>query len=339
MNETKDLGEELLLPFEKEQLGLKIRVKKETETDDKYGIIPELQKTRDLLRRGIVIIDKPSGPTSHQIVSYVKEILDLDKAGHSGTLDPAVTGVLPVALGDATRITNALLSAGKEYVCLMHVHSEIDLTRLKEVFDEFTGKIDQMPPKKSAVKRQLRQRSIYYLEILEIKERDVLFKVGCEAGTYIRKLVHDIGLKLGSGAHMAELRRTKAGPFKEQDAVTLHDLADAYHYYTQGDDQKLRKILMPLEAGAAHLKKIYVHDATIDSLCHGSLLKMPGIAKLDDGIQRGEMIAVMSLKNELVMVGQAAMDSTNMINLDKGIAVKTGQVFMKPGTYPKYGSP
>lgn len=298
------------------------------------GVFPHERSVAQLLESGIVVINKPSGPTSHQASDYLKRVLGLKKAGHSGTLDPGVTGVLPIALSGATRITHSLLTAGKEYVCLMHLHKKVDEVVLRDVLNKFfLGTIKQLPPVKSAVKRQLRERKIYYLEVLEVKNSDVLFRVGCEAGTYIRKLVHDIGLKLGCGAHMAELVRTKAGPFVEEDMVSLQDLADAFYYYSQGDDSFLRGVLFPIERGCEHLKKVFVHDGAVDSLCHGAFLKVPGIARLDSDILKGDVVAVFTLKNELVLVGEALLNSNKMLKLAKGVAVKSGQVFMAPGSY------
>lgn len=333
MSKGMDGNRKPMLPFEERMNGVEVFVKLDTKTDDKYGCPPEAMPVAGLLKKGIVIVDKPSGPTSHQTVDYTKKILGLSKAGHSGTLDPGVTGVLPVALQESTRITNSLLSAGKEYVCLMHLHGDIPRETLLGVFKDFTGRISQLPPKKSAVKRQQRYRNVYYLELLDVQGRDVLFRVGCEAGTYIRKLVHDIGVKLGFGAHMAELRRTKAGPFSEDKCVTLQTLADAFHYYKEGDESHLRKILLPLEEGVKHLKKVWVHDSAVNPLCHGAFLKVPGISRLDSDIVKGDAVAVMSLKGELVLVGEALMDSLDMKNFDKGIAVRTNQVFMNPGVY------
>jgi len=324
-----------LLPFEKRFEQAKILVKEEGTTNPKYGKNPKNNTMQELLQRGIVVIDKPPGPTSHQVADYAKKVLKISKAGHSGTLDPAVTGVLPVALQKSTRITHALLSAGKEYVCLMHIHKDISDEELDAVLKKFTGKISQLPPKKSAVKRQIRERKIYYINLLEREERDVLFIVGCQAGTYIRKLVHDIGERLGCGAHMAELRRTKAGPFNEDMAVTLQDLTDAFHFYKEGDESYLRKIIYPVEFGVKHLKKIWVFDEAIGSMCHGAYLKVPGISKLDSDIQQEDTVAVMSLKDELVLVGKAMMHSRDMFGSKRGIAIQTQQVFMKAGVYPK----
>ena len=320
------------LPFERTER--KTLVRKESETDYKYGCSPSERKTEEIINYGIVNIDKPKGPTSHQVADYVQKILHINKSGHSGTLDPAVTGVLPVALDKGTRIVQGLLTAGKEYVAIMHLHKEVDEKTLRETIQKnFLGKIMQMPPIKSSVKRQLRPRTVYYLDILEIDGKDVLFKVGTEAGTYIRKLIHDLGQKLKVGAHMAELRRTKAGPFDESTLVTLHELQDAYYFWKQENNEKfIRKVIQPVENGANHLPKVWVFDTTVESLCHGSDLKVPGIGKLNDNINENDTVAIMTLKDELVALGTAKMDSGNMMK-DKGIAVQTEKVFMQPGTY------
>src|SRR3989344_2659557 len=257
---------ENLLPFER--IKREILVRKESETNYKYGCAPEERKTEEILNYGIVNIDKPKGPTSHQVSDYVQRILHINKSGHSGTLDPNVVGVLPVALERGTRIVQGLLTAGKEYIAIMHLHKEVDEKTLRETIQKnFIGKILQMPPIKSSVKRQLRPRTIYYFDILEIDGQDVLFKVGTEAGTYIRKLIHDIGQKLKTGAHMAELRRTKAGPFTEETAFTMHEITDAYYFWKEEQNDKfLRKVIQPVENGTAHLKKIWVFDTTVDSM-------------------------------------------------------------------------
>ncbi len=320
------------LPFEDVQR--KILLRREADTSDKFGYEPDKRPIEVLMENGIINIDKPAGPTSHQVSSYVKKILGISKAGHSGTLDPNVTGVLPVGLSGSTKIVHVLLTAGKEYVCLMRVHRSVTEEQLRNVCSQFSGKIKQLPPVKSAVKRQIRERSIYYLDILEIEGKDVLFRVGCEAGTYIRKLVDDIGKRIG-GAHMAELRRTKAGPFGEDSLATLQDLTDAHYYWKEeGKENYIRKIIQPVENGTKHLPKIWVMDSAVDSIAHGASLKVPGITKLESGIQENDVVAVMSIKNELVCYGTAKMTSEKMLG-ERGIAVKTERVFMKTGIYPR----
>lgn len=328
------------LPFER--IERTILTRQTASSSPKYGCEPSKRPIKDLFDFGVVNIDKPSGPTSHQVSAYVQKILGIHKSGHSGTLDPKVTGVLPVALGKGTRVVQSLLTAGKEYICLMHVHAPFKDEDLRKIMlVDFVGKIKQLPPVKSAVKRQFRYRKIYYIDILEIKGQDVLFKVGCQAGTYIRKLCHDIGLAAGSAAHMAELRRTKAGPFNEGTTlVTLQDLTDAVHYYKENNDEsKIRDLVKPIEHAVSHLPSVWVSDAAVDTICHGATLKVPGIIKVESEIQVGEPIAVLSLKGELVCVGESLMTSRDMIESKKGVAVKSSQVFMPPGTYPKMQVP
>lgn len=323
------------LPFK--QIRRSLLIKKEAKTSIKFGIDPQKRDVSELLNFGVVNIDKPKGPTSHQTSAYVRCVLKIKKTGHSGTLDPNVTGVLPVALGRATRIVQSLLKAGKEYVGIMHMHKEISLQELKDVIkSDFSGKINQLPPIKSSIKRQLRQRSIYYFDIIEIVDKDVLFRTGVEAGTYIRKLCFDIGKKLGCGAHMAQLRRTKAGPFDETTLVTLQDLTDALWYYkNDGNEKYIRKCITPIESAVEHLPKIWVLDTTIASICHGVNLKVPGISKLHTEINPDDIVAIMSLKDELVAIGIAKMGSNSMYKKDKGIAVKIDKVFMAEDIYPK----
>tara|TARA_Y100000310_G_C20653968_1_gene800970 strand:- start:530 stop:1474 length:945 start_codon:yes stop_codon:yes gene_type:complete len=303
-----------------------------TKAEGKFGQEPEKRTTEELIRYGIVNIDKLKGPSSHQCSDFVQKILGLKKSGHSGTLDPAVTGVQPIALGKATRITQFLLTAPKEYVCLMHLHKKVDKIKLDETVQKFVGKIEQLPPIKSAVKRQLRIREIYEFEILEINDnqQDVLFRVKCQAGTYIRKLVHDLGQELKVGAHMAELRRTQAGPFTEKDnLVTLNDLRDAFHYYkTENNDKFLRYCIQPIENSLRHMKKCWILDTTIESLSHGRDLGIPGISELEN-FRKGETVAVMTLKGELVAVGEALMSAVAINTNQKGLAIKVKKVFIE----------
>ena len=322
-----------LLPFE--MLKRKILMKKEAKTDAKLGCKPEDRATKEIINYGVVNINKCQGPTSHQVSDYVQKILHINKSGHSGTLDPHVHGVLPVALGRATRIVQMLLTSGKEYVGIMHLHKDVGQEKLKEAIKRnFTGKIKQIPPLKSSVKRVKREREIYYFDILEKQGQDVLFIVGCQAGTYIRKLIHDLGQKLKIGAHMLELRRTKAGPFNEETLFTLQDLTDAYYFYKkESNDKFLRKIIQPIENAIAHLPKIWVFDTTVDTLCHGADLNIPGISKLSHSIFENDAVAIMTLKNELIALGTAALNSDDILKKKKGMAIKTEKVFMKAETY------
>ena len=324
------------LPFERIDRAVLVR-QPDAQTSEKFGCDPFTRPMEETLQYGVVNIDKPAGPTSHQVSAFVQKILHINKSGHSGTLDPKVTGCLPIALGRGTRIVQGLLTAGKEYVCVMHLHAEVSEEAIREVMlKKFVGKIRQLPPVKSAVKRQYRNRKIYYIDILQIAGQDVLFRVGCQAGTYIRKLCHDIGETLGVGAHMANLRRSKAGPFNEETTLcTLQDLTDAFHYYKEGDETKLRNLVKPVEVAVNHLPKIWVADTAVEAMAQGATLKVPGIVKVESEIQIGEPVALLTLKGELVAVGESMMISKDMQTLERGVAVKSSQVFMQPGVYPK----
>jgi len=304
-------------------------------TNSHYGKAPGERTVRELLKNGFINLDKPAGPTSHQIVAWVKEILEIEKAGHGGTLDPAVTGVLPVALGDAARALQVLLVAGKEYVALMKLHKHVEEKKIREVCKNFVGEISQMPPLRSAVKRVQRTREVYYLEVLEVHDTEVLFRVGCEAGTYIRTLCVDIGKKLGCGAQLAELRRTRVGNISEETAVTLQDLKDVFFFWKEdGDETDLRKTILSMEQLLEVVPQIVVRDSAVDALCHGANLAMPGVVEIDDDIKKGEIVAVVSLKGEGVAIMKMELPSEQVIEKDTGICASPERVLMNKGTYP-----
>lgn len=301
-----------------------------------YGKDPYSRTVPELLERGVINLDKPSGPTSHEVTAWVKDILNIKKAGHSGTLDPHVTGVLPIMLGEATRMVSTLLVAGKEYVCVMRMHADVSETRVRNILNKFQGVIYQRPPLVSAVKRQVRKRTIYYIVFLEMNGRDVLFKVGCEAGTYIRKLCHDIGEAMGVGAHMYELRRTKSGPFGEDETlINLHMLKDAYVTYTEsGDERLIRKCIYPMEYGLRHLPRIIVKDSAVDSLARGAQLHVQGISRVETGIEPRDMVAIFTHMGEVVSIGYSLMSTDDLMKATEGQAVDTLRVVMDPGIYP-----
>ena len=247
-----------------------------------------------------------------------------------------MTGVLPVALEDATKVVQALLGAGKEYVCVMKLHAEMPEDRVRQVLEEFQGKIYQRPPVRASVKRRVRTRKVYYLNVLEVDGRNVLFQVGCEAGTYIRKLCHDVGEVLGCGAHMQELRRTRAGPFTEAGNVTLHDVLYVYSRWQEtGDEELLRSFVLPMETALELLPKIYVRDSAVDALCHGAHLTAPGVTSLETGIGSRSRVAVFSLKGEAVTLGRAAAGTEEILKMSHGIVARSERVLMPRGTYPK----
>ncbi|MHA2065295.1 MAG: RNA-guided pseudouridylation complex pseudouridine synthase subunit Cbf5 [Candidatus Thorarchaeota archaeon] len=288
-----------------------------------------------LLENGVISLDKPAGPTSHEVATWVRKILG-DRVGHGGTLDPGVTGILPTGVGNATKVMQALLPAGKEYVCVLELHDLSDEAAIRQIVEEFTGKIYQKPPLRSAVKRVLRVREIYYNNIIEIKGRLVLFRVGCEAGTYIRKLCSDIGEALGVGGHMRELRRTRVGPFLEDEHLcSLYDLKDAYEFWKEdGDESDLRKFLLPIEFGLSHLPLISVRDSAVDAICHGASLAASGIIGFSSGIRKDDLILLKTLKGEAIGIARSGKTSDEIGKAKSGIVAKTERVFMERGRYP-----
>jgi len=314
----------------------KLIVKNKAATSSDFGRYPEARPIEEHLRFGVINLDKPKGPTSHEAVAWVKNMLGVSKAGHSGTLDPAVSGVLPIALASATKALAQLFESGKEYVCVMRLHGEAESEKVIKTIRKFQGEIYQRPPVKSAVKRQLRTRKIYYIDVKEISESKVLMTIGCEAGTYIRKLCHDIGLFLGTGAHMEELRRTKAGPFEEGNSVSLHDVKDAYQFLKEnGLEGPLRDVVRPVETVLEHIPKVVVRDTAVDAICHGADLAIPGISKIHPKIKEGDRVAIWTLKNEVVALGEALMPTEKILAEESGFAVKTKRVIMDAGTYPQ----
>ena len=208
---------------------------------------------------------------------------------------------------------------------------------MKNVLEEFQGTVYQRPPVRSSVKRRLRTRTIYYIDFFEMDERNVLFKVGCEAGTYIRKLCYDVGEVLGCGAHMQELRRTRVGPFVEDKSlVTLHDLSYLFSQWQETKDEgMLRKFVYPMEKALELMPKINVRDSAVDALCHGAHLTAPGVLSLDAGIKIGDTVAVFTQKGEAVTMSKAFVSSEKMLKMDHGFVAKTQRVLMPRGMYPK----
>jgi len=315
-----------------------LQVKAEAATDPAYGHEPSERPAAEYIRYGVINLDKPAGPTSHEAAAWTKKIMHLTRIGHGGTLDPKVTGVLPVTLEDSTKIVQALLHSGKEYVCVMKLHGDADEDRVKNVLAEFQDQIYQRPPLRASVKRQLRIRRIYYIDFLEIDGRNVLFKVGCEGGTYIRKLCYDIGEILGVGAHMQELRRTRAGPFNEnENCVRLHDVAYWFSDWQEKKDPKiLRKFIQPMEAALALVPKIVVRDSAVDALCHGANLTAPGILAAETGVTKDSMVAVLTLKGEAIALAKALLSTEEILNLKHDTVATLQRVVMPRGTYPKF---
>ncbi|MBC7090969.1 MAG: RNA-guided pseudouridylation complex pseudouridine synthase subunit Cbf5 [Nitrososphaeria archaeon] len=302
-----------------------------------YGFFPQKRPINIYLNYGFIPLDKPRGPSSHEVVAWVRKMLQIEKAGHSGTLDPPVSGVLPIALGNATKALGLFLLGPKEYITVVRLHNDVQEQKILDVFKEFTGTIYQRPPQRSSVKRVTRTKRIYQINLIEKLGRLIVVKVACEAGTYIRKLVYDIGEVLGVGATMVELRRTRVFNIdEEQGLVRLHDLSAAIHKWkNENNEELIRKLVQPIENVLTPFKKVLIKDSAVDAVCHGAQVAIPGIVKLSSNIVKGDLVVILTLKGELVALGKALLSANEIEELVKGFAVKIERVVMDKGTYPK----
>ncbi|MGD9275863.1 MAG: RNA-guided pseudouridylation complex pseudouridine synthase subunit Cbf5 [Candidatus Pacearchaeota archaeon] len=258
--------------------------------------LKQKKSVKDLLEFGIININKPSGPTSFNISDFVRKTLNLRKTSHFGTLDPKVTGVLPIALNRACKLTGYFLGEDKEYIGIMRIHKDVTKKEIeKKIKEKFTGKIKQLPPLKSRVKRELREREIKEFKILEINDKDILFKTNVQGGTYIRKLIDDLGRELGIGAHMLELRRIRAGIFTEDDktypSANLYDFEKVCEEYKNGNEELLRKIIIPGEIISELFPAIKIKKENLKQIFTGKPIHEKDLVKKEK-IKKGETIIV-----------------------------------------------
>jgi H/ACA ribonucleoprotein complex subunit 4 len=300
-----------------------------------------LNRPIDILKKyGVINLDKPSNPSSHEVVAWIKRILKVEKTGHSGTLDPKVTGCLITCINNATRLVKAQQSAGKEYVAIVKLHSKLDkVKKLEKALETLTGACFQRPPLISAVKKELRVRTIYESKLIEYDEkRDMgIFWVSCEAGTYIRTLCVHIGYLLGCGAHMQELRRVRSGALKEDASmVTMHDVKDAqWHYEQYNKEDYLRRVIMPLEILLTTHPRIVIKDTSVNAVCYGAQLMLPGVLRFESNIEVGQEVVVITTKGEAVCLAIAQMTTSTIATCDHGIVARTKRVIMDRDIYDK----
>ncbi|KAK4227588.1 putative rRNA pseudouridine synthase [Podospora fimiseda] len=318
-----------------------IRTAKYTPISD-HGCSPHMRDIKSYVSSGVINLDKPSNPSSHEVVAWMKRILRVEKTGHSGTLDPKVTGCLIVCVDRATRLVKAQQGAGKEYVAVIRFHDKVPggEKAFTEALNTLTGALFQRPPLISAVKRQLRIRSIYKIKMIEFdNDRHLgVFWVSCEAGTYIRTLCVHLGLMLGVGAHMQELRRVRSGVMSEEDGnlVTLHDVLDAqYQYDTNGTTDALRRVIQPLETLLCTYKRIVVKDSAVSAICYGAKVMIPGLLRFDADIEPHEEIVIISTKGEAIAIGIAQMNQVQMATLPNGVVAKVKRCIMDRDLYPR----
>ncbi|PWA53427.1 Dyskerin-like protein [Artemisia annua] len=304
------------------------------------GYSPLKRPLAEYIRYGVINLDKPANPSSHEVVAWIKRILRVEKTGHSGTLDPKVTGNLIVCIDRATRLVKSQQGAGKEYVCVARLHSDVpDVAKVARALETLTGAVFQRPPLISAVKRQLRIRTIYESKLLEYdaEKHLVVFWISCEAGTYVRTLCVHLGLILGVGGHMQELRRVRSGIMGEKDnMVTMHDVMDGqWMFDNYRDETYLRRVIMPLEVLLTSYKRLVVKDSAVNAICYGAKLMIPGLLRFENDIENGEEVVLMTTKGEAIALGIAEMTTAVMATCDHGVVAKIKRVVMDRDTYPR----
>ena len=284
---------------------------------------------------GFILLDKPHGPTSHQITAWVRESLGLKRLGHGGTLDPLATGVLPLMYGKAVRLTGMILEHDKEYIALLRFSSEIDEAELKSCLKKLSGKIFNTPPEISAVKVQVRTRKILDVELIEIESKMALLRIQCEAGTYIRTYAKDIGLILGKKCELIELRRTKSGIFSEDVCVTLSQLADAvWKWKTLSDSKALMKLLYPLNKLVSEIPQIVIAAGAISAIAHGAPLMRPGIISMSEHVKKGEKVTLVKSNGEIIAIANSEVSAEEILDMTNGIVAQPGIVFALAEDYP-----
>ena len=304
------------------------------------GSSPTQRPLEEHLKYGVINLDKPANPSSHEIVAWIKKILEVEKTGHSGTLDPKVTGCLIVCLNRATRLVKAQQSAGKEYVGIVKFHNPIeDKSVVEDCLKRLQGACFQRPPLISSVKRELRIRTIYDYKLIEFdKEKNMaIFWISCEAGTYVRTMCVHMGLLAKTGGHMQELRRVRSGILKEDESmVTMHDVLDAQYVYKQTKKEDyLRRVVRPLEILLTNYPRIVIKDSAVNAICYGAKLTVPGVLRFEANIENGKEIVLITTKGEAIAIAIAEMTSSVLASCDHGIVCKTKRVIMDRETYPR----
>lgn len=305
-------------------------------TDKAHGKAPEDRDVEELLAAGMILLDKPHGPTSHQVASWVRDIFGLEKMGHGGTLDPFATGVLPLLAGKSMRLTKEILAHGKTYIAVLRFTSEPAEDELQSAIARLSGRIYNVPPAISAVKVQVRTRKIEGFELIELTGRVAAVRITCEAGTYVRTLARDMGLLLDQQVELIELRRSISGRFDEDSCVSLDQVADAIWLWKSKDDPAaLLAILHPLEELLAELPAIVVKDAAVGAISHGATLNRPGIVTAPKGLTAGTNVRVMTLKGEIAAIAELLVDSDRLPAMETGEVTKSLTVLMDTDVYPR----
>ena len=305
-------------------------------TNPAVGTMPDERSVEQRLAGGFILLDKPAGPTSHQVAAWARDLFELERLGHGGTLDPFATGVLPLMAGKAMKVTKKILNHKKSYICVFRFAQEVSDEDLQEAMVRLTGRVYNVPPEVSAVKVQVRTRKIFAFEQLDRSGNDMIARVHCEAGTYIRTMARDLGLLLNMKVQLKELRRDMSGVFTLDDCVTLQELADAVWLWKECDrPEALIRIIHPIEKLLLDLPSATVKDSAAAALAHGAPLLRPGLVNIAAGVASGKEIYVQTLKNEAVGVVTLTADTDVIASMTEGEVARPSMVLMDGDVYPR----
>jgi H/ACA ribonucleoprotein complex subunit 4 len=305
-------------------------------TSPKYGCHPAERTLDALLSAGTIHVDKPAGPTSHQVSAWARDIIGLDRLGHGGTLDPFATGLLTLMLGKAMRITQTVLTLDKEYIAVFRFPDSVENDKIDIAFKQLTGVVWNVPPQESAVKIRVRSRAISEFSRLDSDGRIVVAKINCVAGTYIRTLARDLGLLLDGKVELIELRRSKTGKRRVDNSVTMQELVDAIWCWQELDDAApLTKMLQPIEKTLEGRSGFVIKDGAAAAVSHGASLARTGIIAIDGDFSNDDEIVLRTLKDEVVALARAEIDSDKIVMMKSGIVARPNIVLMEAGTYPR----
>ena len=305
-------------------------------TNPSIGGLPDSRDVMERLASGFILLDKPAGPTSHQLASWARDMFGLERLEHGGTLDPFATGVLPLMAGKAMKLTKKILTHKKTYICVFRFATSPDETRLAEVMKQLTGRVYNVPPEVSAVKVQVRTRKIYTFENIEIKGNDMIARVYCEAGTYIRTIARDMGLLLDMKVQLKELRRENTGVFKLEDCITMQELADAIWLWKECDQpEALLRVIHPIEKLLLDLPSATVKDSAAAALAHGAPLLRPGIINIKSDVKAGKQVMIETLKGEAVGIVTLTLSTNEIATINEGEVARPSMVLLDEGLYPR----
>jgi len=287
-----------------------------------------------------LLVDKPRGPTSHQVTSWVRDLLGVPTAGHAGTLDPNVSGLLWVGVGPALKLIPLVLDFPKRYVGVVAFHGSVAGAELDRAIREFTGPVFQTPPVRSAVKRERRIRTIHRLVLVEHDATRLLIDVVADSGTYVRTLAVDLGEALGVGGHLEELRRVGTGPFTESNGVSMTQLADAIVGARAGTPEPLLAMLHPLVEVWGEFPILRLKPAAASAIVHGADLSSGGILTTSRRYAKGAHVALTAADGAFLAFGRALVASEDVAGQAHGWVVDAQRVFADPARYPpRWGRP